>query len=144
MNVTYRETARQPGEGYSLLQQATEQLKEVLGPSADQVSVEWDRSQDDRGRILYTLTISDQTGEARATFAPGELASPTQMRMRLYRLWGGLAPAALRRTGEKVAGARQGRGMTVVKPTHDHSRPAANLSGNSVARRGFRPKVRMS
>jgi hypothetical protein len=90
MKATYSEKARQWGEGLALLQQATARLEEILGPSADLVSAEWDRIEDERGRPLYTLAIRDFTGRVEARFAPEELAHPVHVRARLYRLWGDL------------------------------------------------------
>src|SRR4051812_29758053 len=93
MNVVYHDRAKQGGEGYVLLQQATERLKEVLGGSADSVRVEWDQADDERGRVLCTLTLRDHPDEAKARFAPDELTQPPHMRVRLYRLWGELLQA---------------------------------------------------
>ncbi len=90
MNVTYSEKARQGGRVFTLLQQATKQLEEVLGPSAEQVTVEWDCGPDERGRALYTLRIQDHTGEASTRFAPEELESSSHLRFRLLDLWGDL------------------------------------------------------
>jgi hypothetical protein len=93
MNVTYQNKAKQWGEGYALLQQATKRLEEVLGPSAELVSAEWTQGQDARGRIIYTLTLSDFTGQVSATFAPEELQSPNHLRIRLLDLCGDLLQA---------------------------------------------------
>src|SRR3954452_21327058 len=93
MNVTYHDTARQWGEGYVLLQHATKRLEEVLGPSAGEVSAEWDRSQDERGRLVYTLKLSGFAREVSATFTPDELRSPSHLRSRLLDLWGDLLQA---------------------------------------------------
>jgi len=90
MIVTYSDKAKQCGEEYVLLQQATMLLEGVLGPSASLVTVEWDRREDSQGRILYPLRLSDWTGAVSASFAPDELRSPSHMRVRLYRLWGDL------------------------------------------------------
>lgn len=89
MKVIYSDKARQGGEGATLLQEATKRLDEVLGPSADRVTAEWDRK-DDNGHALYTLRISDQTESATASLAPDELTSPALLRMRLHLLWGDL------------------------------------------------------
>jgi hypothetical protein len=75
MNVKYQE-ARQWGEAHSLLQQATKQLEEIVGRSADQVTAEWDRGQDERGRTFFSLKLSDRTGEVTAQFTPKELQHP--------------------------------------------------------------------
>lgn len=90
MSVTYSDKAKQWGEGYALLQQATKRLEDILGPSAGSVAAEWDRGQDERGRILYTLRIADPTGEVGAAFTPQELESPGHLRFRLLDLWGDL------------------------------------------------------
>src|SRR5712664_1951292 len=101
MNITYSEKAKQSPD-FLYLQQASEQLKEVLGSSADHVSAAWDRTQDNKGRPLYSLRISDSTGEAEAKFAPDELPRPTHLRVRLYRLWGDLLQARSRRQLEEL------------------------------------------
>jgi hypothetical protein len=90
VNIAYSESARQWGEGYTLLQQATMRLEEIGGPSAGQVKAEWDRAEDSRGRTIYTLRLSDWTGAVSAAFAPEELRNSTHMRYRLLRLWGDL------------------------------------------------------
>ena len=91
MNVVYQEKANEWGETYALLQQATERLKELLGPSEGLAKAEWGRMADERGCTLYTLRISDFTGETAETgFTLDELKNPTLMRFRLYRLGGDL------------------------------------------------------
>src|SRR5262245_39443002 len=87
MSVTYTEAARQAGEPTPPLQQATEQLKEVLGESFGRVKAEWERAEDERGRTTYALRLADLGDEATGRFAPDELRSSERMRIRLYRLW---------------------------------------------------------
>src|SRR5438270_12959074 len=87
MNVTYSEKARQDGEAYALLQQATKRLEEVLGRSAGLVKAEWDRAAGEEGRPVYTLRISDGTDSATATFPPDDLRTPSYLLFGLYRLW---------------------------------------------------------
>src|SRR4051812_15049449 len=89
-SVTYSEKAKEEKEGHALLQKATARLEEVLGPSAGLVSAAWDRTQDERGRVLYTLRLSDFTGEVFAAFTPDELRSSAHLRSRLLDLWGDL------------------------------------------------------
>ena len=48
---------------------------------------EWDQVEDERGRSLYSLKLSDFSGEVKATFAPDELRKGTHMRYQLARLW---------------------------------------------------------
>ncbi len=90
MNVTYSDQSKQGPEGSALLQQATRRLHAVLGPAAETVQAEWDRTQDPKGRPLYTLRISDGTDSVTASFAPDELESPFQAEFRLLRLWDNL------------------------------------------------------
>ncbi len=90
MNVKYSDKAKQPAEGFTLLQQATALLEEVLGPSAAVVRAEWDRTEDEKGRTIYTLRLSDWTGAVQTKCAPDELESPRNLRYRLHRLWGDL------------------------------------------------------
>jgi hypothetical protein len=52
------------------------------------MKAEWDQIEDNKGRPLYTLRISDGEEVVTASFSPEELVSPTHMRVRLYRLWG--------------------------------------------------------
>lgn len=105
MNVLYTAKAKQWNEGTALLDQATRRLEEVLGPAADRVTAEWDRAEDQKGRLVYTLRISDWTGSATASFAPDELGSPTHMRVRLNRLWGDLLQARSHKQLEELQGA---------------------------------------
>ena len=102
VNVTYSENAKQTSEGLSLLEQATARLDEVLGQSASLVRKEWDRREDEKGRPLFTLQISDWTGSAAASFSPHELKSPDHLRVRLYRLWGELLQGRVDKALQKV------------------------------------------
>lgn len=104
MEAIYTEKARQWGEGYALLHHATKRLEEILGPSASLVRAEWDRREDARGRTLYTLRLSDWTGETKADFAPDELASADQMRYRLHRVWGDLLQVRSQKQLEQLTG----------------------------------------
>ncbi len=88
MNVIFTEKAKR--EQYERLLEATKVLEEVLGPSAKIVSAEWDRGENERGRIVYTLKVRDYTGEVSAAFDPDELRSLSDLRYRLLRLWGDL------------------------------------------------------
>jgi hypothetical protein len=89
-NVIFTEKTKQSAGGYALLQQASRTLEEILGQSGSLVTAEWDRGEDDRGRTLYILRISDWTGSATAVFAPADLEHAGHLRSRLYRLWGDL------------------------------------------------------
>ena len=102
MNVTYTEKAKEFNEANSYLRQATGYLEEVLGQSADLVNAEWDRTTDDKGRSLYTLHISDWTGEASAIFDLHELKSAERMRVRLYRLWGEVLQTRVNKAFQKI------------------------------------------
>jgi len=89
MKATYSTKAQRGGD-LALLEQATSCLKDVLGTSADRIEVEWDQTQDDRGRSVYTLTLSDSKRRVEAQFSREELNFASYMRARLYRLWGDL------------------------------------------------------
>jgi hypothetical protein len=93
MNVTYTEKARQKSEDFALLQRATNWLQEVVGPSASQATVEWDRNEDDKSHPLYTLKISDRPDAASASFDRDELAGGSLLRYRLSRVWDDLLQA---------------------------------------------------
>jgi hypothetical protein len=92
--VTYQDRLKEWGAGLSAARQATRCLEEVLGRHAEEVSAEWDRSEDARGRSMIALQLSDFAGSVTAIYQPEELASSPQMRERLYRrfysLWGDL------------------------------------------------------
>ena len=92
MKVTYSDQAK-AAEAYPLLKKSTKDLTDVLGPSADLVAAEWDLRQDDKGRPLYSLRISDWTGSASSSFTLDELKHSSQMHVRLYRLLGQLLQA---------------------------------------------------
>src|SRR5438309_1056857 len=89
MNVTYSDKAKQAPH-LALLQQATDLLAEIAGRSAPLVTVAWDQTEDARQRPVYTLRISDWTGEVSAPFTPAELRSTRQLRSRLNWLFGDL------------------------------------------------------
>jgi len=69
---------------------ATRLLDEVLGNSAALVEAEWSQRQDERGRPLIALRVTDFTGAAETQFIPEELLDTPQLRDRLHWLWGDL------------------------------------------------------
>ena len=105
MRVTITDRVKHIPEGFGLVQHATERLEEVLGQSTGLVSAEWDRSEDEKGRTLYTLRLNDFTGEVVARFAPDELRSSAQTDFRIYRLWGDLLQARNQKQLESLTGA---------------------------------------
>jgi hypothetical protein len=102
MNVIYTDAAKQWGEGRALLQQANEQLQRVIGRFSEEVSVEWDRGQDERGRTVYTIKLSDDTDEAAASLTPEELRESTHLRSRLRHVWGDLLEARSNRQMKRL------------------------------------------
>jgi hypothetical protein len=90
MIVKYGEKVNHGGNGHALQQQVSEQLRQIVGPSIDSVTVRWDQEQDEQGKTLYTLRISDATGEAQSSFIAEELTSPSDVRLWLLDLWGDL------------------------------------------------------
>ncbi len=105
MNVTYTDKTRQRDKDFPLLQQATSYLETVLARSAGLVQAEWDCTEDENGRALYTLRISDWTGAATAQFTPEELAIRTHVRYLLSRLWDGLLKTRNHKQLEALQGA---------------------------------------
>jgi hypothetical protein len=90
MKVTYSEKTKQPAASYSLLQQATGKLEEVVGRHSVTANADWDLTEDAKGRPLYTLRVSDGSDSAKTSFAPDELTPSYFLQIRLYRLWGEL------------------------------------------------------
>lgn len=90
MDLHYTDRAKQWGEGFVLIQQASKRLEEVLGSHSAEVKAEWDRIEDQTGRILYTLRISDWIGSVEVQLDLNDLTIPSVLRIRLYRLWGDL------------------------------------------------------
>ena len=86
MNVDYTDRAKQAGEHLQLLHQATGELKEILGSAQDSVCAQWDQVEDERGRSLYSLKLSDFSGEAETRFAPEDLRGGPHRTFRLARL----------------------------------------------------------
>jgi hypothetical protein len=93
MDVTYTDRAKQWGEGFSLLQAATTRLEEILGPSADHVKVVWDRTEDEKQRLLYRLSLSEGPDAATAVFDPDDLQMGSHVRYRLHRVLADLLQA---------------------------------------------------
>lgn len=90
MNVAYSDRAEQTEEHLELLRQATEELEEILGSAQDSVRAQWNQGEDEQGRLLYSLKLSDFSGEVEATFAPEELRRGWHRDLWLARLCGKL------------------------------------------------------
>ena len=91
MDVQYSTELRQCPKDFAVVEQASAVLADVLGPQSSQaVKAEWNRTQDQQGRMLYRLTIGDFAGEVATDFAADELQNPLHTRFRMYRLWGDL------------------------------------------------------
>ncbi|MGH7170548.1 MAG: hypothetical protein ACRELG_09755 [Gemmataceae bacterium] len=95
MNVEYSDRTKQTEEHFELLLQATARLKETLSAAQDSVRARWDRIEDERGCPLYSLKLSDFSGEVEAAFTPDDLRKgdslrEADMRFRLARLCGEL------------------------------------------------------
>jgi hypothetical protein len=90
MNVTYSERVKQRNGDLWLLQQATAMIERILGPSADQVRVEWDRSEDAARRTYYIIHLSDGNKSVSMSFSRNELRLNGHLRFRLLGLWGDL------------------------------------------------------
>jgi hypothetical protein len=88
--VSFGDQLQRDKELFSKAQKATASLEEVVGSSAGMTKAEWDRGEDEGGRPLLILRLSDWTGWVSAVFHPRELDSADQMRFRFHRLWGNL------------------------------------------------------
>jgi hypothetical protein len=88
MKVTYTDRVKNWPQGFALLRQATQYLGEALGTAAASVMATWDRRDDQNGRILFILMLSDWTGTYSAVFSPEELQSESQDSYFWHRLWG--------------------------------------------------------
>lgn len=108
MRVIYHDRAKQWGEGYALLQQATKRLEEIVGHSEDLVTAEWDRTQDAQGRVVFTLRLADWSGWVTAVFAPEELESASHLRSRFYSLLGDLLQIRSTKQLQELMGSGQG------------------------------------
>jgi hypothetical protein len=101
LDVHYSENSKRWGEGYALLQRASDLLANTIG-SSEGVKATWDMVQDPQGRTLYRLTLQDPTGSVSTDFAPDELANGLHMRFRTYRIWGDLLQLRNKRQHEQV------------------------------------------
>lgn len=103
MDVQYSTELQQSAKELALVEQASAVLSDVLGPHSSQhVKAEWNRMQDQQGRMLYNLTIQDSVGKVSTDFAPDELVNPLHIRYRMYRLWGDLLQVRNNRQHEEV------------------------------------------
>ena len=93
MQVTYSDKARQEGEDFKLLQQASNRLEEILGKAAPRVGAEWDRRDEPMGRHRYTLRITDNSFSSSMEFDRNELQIPDEYQFRLYDLWDNILKA---------------------------------------------------
>ena len=104
MNTKYGEKLKSAHALLAQAEKATPLLQEVLGPSADQVTAEWDLSGDGSGRPMVTLRIADWTGAVSTEFAPQELAQQSPLRIGLYHLWGQLLQARSEKQLQELLG----------------------------------------
>lgn len=70
------------------VEHATELLHEQLGLSSRTARVSWEKTDDDRGRTVLRLTLSDWTGAVGYPFSLSELDNDDHLRQRFHRLWG--------------------------------------------------------
>ena len=92
MKIEYSEAAKPWGESPEG-RMVAEKLQEVLKRATDPVEIRWDRVEDDDGRPVYELTLSDAKASVSDQFSPEDLKSPTRQwhwQYRLYSLWGDL------------------------------------------------------
>lgn len=88
--VVFRGAINQDDGMKRLVEQASEILHDVVGPGDSFASADWRREEDAQGRHVVILKLSDPAGTVIATFEPEELRDPSQVRLRLHRIWGDL------------------------------------------------------
>jgi hypothetical protein len=88
LHVRYSPALQQWSEVFGLVQKAFSILAELIGPTAGEVNVEWDRSEVAASRPVVTLRLSDATvAVSPAFFHPKELLAPSELRLRFARVW---------------------------------------------------------
>lgn len=88
MQVVYSDRLKQSPEAYAVAQAASNRLEALLASRAKQVSGEWDRATDDRGRDALSLNLRDVEGDSSsAKIAVDELRSPEGSDFQLIRLY---------------------------------------------------------
>lgn len=88
MQVVYSEQLKQAPEEYALAQAASNRLEALLKSRAKQVSGEWDRATDDRGREALSLYLRDIEGDSSSTkITVDELRTPEGGDFQLIRLY---------------------------------------------------------
>lgn len=91
MEVKYAPEIPQVAAEGPLLRQASELLKDIVGPQPSQpVEAAWARLQDAEGRAVYRLTLKDATGEVFTEFTPADLRNTLLVRVTLPHLYGDL------------------------------------------------------
>ena len=75
---------------HELVSAAHQTLCDVVGKTRVEVSEDWSMENDPQGRPLISLDLSDYIGRVKTQFAPDELGDPSELRRRLYRIWGDL------------------------------------------------------
>ena len=87
MNVIYSGDVRQVSEDGRLFRRANEFLEEVMRRPSAPVEVQWDRVEDERGRTLYELKLSDWIGSVSSRFTRSELESSSDLNYRIRWLY---------------------------------------------------------
>jgi hypothetical protein len=102
MQVIYSDRAMQDRKGYAWMQKASEFLEEASRLTWDPIRAEWNRTEDQRGQVRYTLKLSDFAGEANTDFSPDELDGAAHAELHLYRVLGDLMRNRSRKLLEKI------------------------------------------
>src|SRR5262245_14808261 len=87
MKVTYHQALQNDQRLSRAAEQATATLEAVLNHFKDSVDVEWDRTEDERGRPVVALRLADWSGSVLGKLTPEELRDPVVTKIRLQRLW---------------------------------------------------------
>ena len=70
------------------VREATELLEGEIGQTSVAARADWSLDQDQNGRDLLYLRVSDWTGSVGYRFVPEELSHSAHMKARFSRLWG--------------------------------------------------------
>jgi hypothetical protein len=102
--VRYSSGLQGKADLFALTQQANALLADIIAPSLDPVTVEWDVGEDALGRSVLILRLSDFAGSFTGTFEPKELQEERYLPLRFRGLWGRLLQQGAKKQLEALIG----------------------------------------
>lgn len=99
----------------TLLRQADATLKAILGRSVDSVNVMWTVRQDDTGRFVVDLLLTDVVRRLKvlACLSMDDLRDTDQLRLRLREVWGDLLQSQMEAIGNSLKSILASEGITL-------------------------------